>query len=159
MPNLPETQTAQTKSPLVRRMQTIAHYIRKSEFVAYHWRTGSLLLMLLVVLFATGLFIKQPSQIISPILTTLSPLQPLKESKKGYEVFGFAPYWTINKLDNVDYKTLTTLAYFGMEIDENGDIIQDDPGYITFNGKKATEVFKKSSPVRNPSRTDSYTDA
>ena len=125
-------------------MQAKIRSIRSGDFFFSHVRTLGLLVLLLSILIGVGVSVKAPSQIISPIVATLSPLSPLKESKKGYEVFGFAPYWTINKLDNVDYSTLTTLAYFGMEIDSNGDIVQDDPGYATFQGKRATEVFKEA---------------
>lgn len=96
------------------------------------------------IIAVAGYYVKSPSDIISPILSPLMPLEPLKGEKKGYEVFGFAPYWTINKLEDVDYGTLTTLAYFGMEIDGSGDIVKDDPGYTAFQGKRATEVFKKA---------------
>lgn len=84
------------------------------------------------------------ARMINPLVSPLKSLQPLTEdkSKGGHEVFGFAPHWTFNRLDNVNWDVLTTLAYFGMEIDEYGNIIQDDPGYQTFKSKKATEVFK-----------------
>lgn len=60
------------------------------------------------------------------------------------EVFGFAPYWNIDKLNNVDFNTLTTLAYFGVIIDGNGNIVKDDPGYTTFESQKATNLFTKA---------------
>ncbi len=81
---------------------------------------------------------------ISPFVASFTSLEPLKETKKGHEVLGFAPYWTINKLDNVDFDTLTTLAYFGAPIDGNGDIVRDDQGYRVFKSEKATALFKKA---------------
>src|SRR5579884_1727705 len=36
----------------------------------------------------------------------VSPLRPLQAGKGGYEVFGFAPYWTFDKLDNVNFNVL-----------------------------------------------------
>ena len=66
-----------------------------------------------------------------------------KEEKK-YEVFGFAPYWSFKKLDNVDFNTLTTLAYFGVPVSKSGDLVKNDPGYTTFMSQKATEIFQKA---------------
>jgi spore germination protein len=109
------------------------------------WSFGTISLSLLCLLFilATGNG-RSIEQIISPIIATLSPLKPLGEGKKGNEVFGFAPYWTINKLDNVDFNTLTTFAYFGVEIGGDGSLVKDDRGYEVFHSEKATEIFKKA---------------
>ncbi len=71
-------------------------------------------------------------------------LHPLQSQNKEYEVFGFAPYWNINKLDNINFQVLSTFAYFGIEVDENGELIKDDPGYNTYFSEKATDLFKKS---------------
>ncbi len=65
-------------------------------------------------------------------------------TEKEYEVFGFAPYWTINKLDNVDFNVLTTLAYFGVPVNSDGSFDEDDIGYKTFHSKKATDLFNKA---------------
>lgn len=101
----------------------------------------SLICLLLIFATATGQPIKN---IISPIIATLSPLHPLGEGKKGHEVFGFAPHWNLNKLDNVDFNTLTTFAYFGVPITADGELDKDDIGYEKFYSDKATELFKKA---------------
>lgn len=85
----------------------------------------------------------------NPISALLNPnsggeLVPLKDSKPRHEVFGFAPYWTFNKLDNVDFSTLTTFAYFGVEVDGSGNLDRTGVGYQTFRSEKATEIFKKA---------------
>lgn len=80
----------------------------------------------------------------------ISPLGDSKEKiektvkKKQYEVFGFAPYWTINKLDNVDFKTLTTLAYFGVPVNSDGTFDEENIGFKTLNGEKAKRLFDKA---------------
>lgn len=88
---------------------------------------------------------RQGTSFITPIMNPISSLKPLTDTKKGYEVFGFAPWWNFEaKLDNVDFSALTTFAYFGIPVSENGDLIQDDQGYKTFMGEKATQIFKKA---------------
>lgn len=105
--------------------------------------TGSLGVVCLLLIFAVSY---SPVQsVISPLIANLKPLTPLSESRKGnYEVFGFAPYWTFQKLSNVDFDTLTTLAYFGVDVDAEGNLVKDDQGYRTFISDRATELFKKA---------------
>ncbi|QQG44486.1 MAG: hypothetical protein HYW86_01040 [Candidatus Roizmanbacteria bacterium] len=68
---------------------------------------------------------------------------PLSANKNTKEVFGFAPYWNIDKLDNINFNVLTTLAYFDIKVDADGNIIYDDSLEI-FKSKKATNLFKKA---------------
>ena len=85
------------------------------------------------------------SEIISPLASaTTNALTPLKEQKKGYQVYGYAPYWTINKLDNVDFKVLTTFAYFGVPIQTDGSLDRSDQGYKVFVSDKATSIFQRA---------------
>lgn len=71
-------------------------------------------------------------------------LSPLQTEKSNHEVFGFAPYWTFDKLDNVDFDVLTTLAYFGVEVDGKGNLDKEGEGYRVFQSDKATEIFRKA---------------
>lgn len=89
----------------------------------------------------------QPAQrLIEPLISPIMPLQTLTENKAktGSEVFGFAPYWTFNNLDSVNFDVLTTFAYFGVDIDGQGDLDKGGNGYQTFKSKEATKVFKKA---------------
>lgn len=40
------------------------------------------------------------------------------------EVFGYLPYWVVDKLDQINTKLLTSVAYFGLEVGSNGDILK-----------------------------------
>jgi spore germination protein YaaH len=99
---------------------------------------ASFCLMLVFILGSEG-----GQKLISPLV---APLQSLTndQTKHGHEVMGFAPFWTINKLDNVDFDTLTTFAYFGVPIKSDGSLDREDYGYTVFQSKRATEVFKKA---------------
>ena len=102
-----------------------------------------LALFLAISFLASQMTIAQ--QIISPIADRLSGnLQPLEGGKPGYEVFGFAPHWRMHKLDNVDFSVLTTLAYFGIEVNADGSLLLDDVGYQKFKSDSTTELFKKA---------------
>lgn len=88
-------------------------------------------------------------------LESLRNNQPLKDNQESEQsitmakadtkqVFGFAPYWTFDKLENIDFNTLTTLAYFDVEVSVTGDLVRSGPGYQTFISDRATELFKKA---------------
>lgn len=78
------------------------------------------------------------------IISPLTTLKPLTQDKGEREVFGFAPFWNLDKLDNVDFNVLTTLAFFGIPSNENGDLDQYDPGFSAFESDQATKLFKKA---------------
>lgn len=100
---------------------------------------ASLFLMLIASLAPTG-------KAATSIMTNFSPLHPLTENdlKSSKEVFGFAPFWTIDKLDGIDFEVLTTLAYFGVPVLGDGTLDKTDPGYTTFKSQKATDIFKRA---------------
>ncbi len=91
----------------------------------------------------------QPIQknVISPLTSNLFPLQSLSDDElknANTEVFGFLPFWNFHNADNIDFDTLTTLAYFDVKISPDGNLIKDDPGYQSFVSGEATEIFKKA---------------
>src|SRR4029078_6745031 len=76
----------------------------------------------------------------------ISPLQSQSAlaRRNPYEVFGFAPYWNLGKLDNVDFNTLTTLAYFGVPLNGDGTIDKDDIGYQKLETDQANALFQRA---------------
>lgn len=102
--------------------------------------------IMIIVLLSTIFPIKPLSGEGVSLRRPLSPLAgsaySIKQQPDSKEVFGFAPYWTINKLSAVDFNTLTTLAYFDAPVDGNGDIDRSSPGYTTFKSQKATDLFE-----------------
>ena len=81
--------------------------------------------------------------IISPLANDRHT-ESVQGKQETYEIFGFAPYWTINKLENVDFNVLTTLAYFGIPVKTNGTLDTSDTGYQVFKSPKATALFEKA---------------
>lgn len=77
------------------------------------------------------------------------PLRPLAVSTTtlktdNKEVFGFLPYWNLDKTSTIDFNTLTTLAYFSVPISPDGSLNQSDPGYADFQSDQATALFQKA---------------
>lgn len=102
----------------------------------------------LIVAFAG--FVIAMLTLIIPTPKIVSPLSPLhsltdKQVKNStHEVFGFLPHWTMDGAANIDFDTLTTLAYFDVKVAESGDLITNDPGYESFNSRRATEIFREA---------------
>jgi len=65
----------------------------------------------------------------APIINAGSP------SPFHREVFGFAPYWSLSQYATWDYRLLSTLVYFGITLDDNGNIDTSAPGYNQFNSQ------------------------
>jgi spore germination protein YaaH len=47
----------------------------------------------------------------------------IQQNKPDKEVFGYLPYWGYKYLDTLNYDLLTTIAYFGLEINGQGEIV------------------------------------
>jgi spore germination protein YaaH len=45
-----------------------------------------------------------------------------REVPPGREVFGYLPYWVYSNYPNLNYGQLTTIAYFGADVNESGNI-------------------------------------
>ena len=61
---------------------------------------------------------------VEPFVGKPMPLQP-RSNPPSHEVFGYLPYWVYNTYPNLNYNLLTTIAYFGANIDANGNITND----------------------------------
>lgn len=108
-----------------------------------HWSYITILLASFCLMLIFIITSQKGQQLIAPFISPLHSLSE-EETKKGHEVFGFAPYWTIDKLDNVDFSILTTLAYFGVSVKFDGSVDKNDYGYSVFQSQKATDLFKKA---------------
>lgn len=67
------------------------------------------------------------------------------------EVMGFLPYWVVPRIDQIDTKSITSVSFFGLEVDGKGEIIRYDTGgrpmeawtYLQ-KDKKLESFFKKA---------------
>ncbi len=119
--------------------EKISQFIDKKHIV-----TLSLLACMLITMLGSLISPSTVQKIVSPLASTFGSLHSLNTTKGNHEVFGFAPWWMFEKLDKVDFKTLTTLAYFDLKIQSDGSILKDDVGYQTFQSRSATNLFKKA---------------
>lgn len=85
----------------------------------------------------------------SKMRQSIEPLQPAidlipKQAPLEKEVFGYLPYWRYDGYSKLNYDLLSTIAYFGVEVDGSGEIIEahDWPagGLIDFAHSKGVRV-------------------
>lgn len=54
-----------------------------------------------------------------------------KKIDKKYKIYGFLPYWKLNKVEFLQMDKITDIAYFGLAIDKEGKIrTRDHEGNI-----------------------------
>jgi len=73
----------------------------------------------------------QPPQL-TPVTQPASPPPPavaLSQPLKPHEVFGFAPYWTLDQASGYDLRDLTTVAYFGVDLESDGSVSRAGTGW------------------------------
>src|SRR3989441_7354555 len=60
------------------------------------------------------------------------------------EVFGFAPYWAIAKSSQWNYSLLTTVAYFGLDINADGSINTTTNGWTGWNSQNLVNMINSA---------------
>ena len=88
---------------------------------------------------------------------------PAASSGPALEVLGFAPYWDMVNWRQWQLSRLSTIAYFGVTLDGNGNPVQD-AGWTAWQGQQLTDLVsaahaggvrvlvtvKCSTPPRSP---------
>jgi spore germination protein YaaH len=100
---------------------------------------------------------RDPLQL-QPATSTVQPRQPRRAGKAvqplsplgsainpaggvDREVLGFAPYWAIANNAQWNYSLLTTVAYFGLDLNADGNINTTTPGWTGWNSQNLVNTF------------------
>lgn len=90
---------------------------------------------------------------LSPKADTLGISEYKRETKKV--IYGFLPYWMLDKTEYIQLDKLTHVAYFALGINSNGTIKKlaedgtTDPGYNRWKNSKALKEFIASAKAQN----------
>lgn len=77
--------------------------------------------------------------------TATGPAAPTASSSTlQREVFGFAPYWTLSQESSWNYSLLSTVAYFGLTVNNDGTINQTDQGWTGWNSSDLTDMISRA---------------
>lgn len=81
------------------------------------------------------------------------PLVLTNKPKK--EVLGFLPYWMMPRADDINLATLTSVSIFGLEMDENGNVVtidnsknEVDGGWAMWKDPKLDQFIKRAKNNR-----------
>jgi len=94
-------------------------------------------------------------KVLSPVSHSFSILSfNSKREPPKKIIYGYLPYWTINKAKYLQYDKLTHIAYFGLHIDEKGNFLkyQDGetvPGYNNWYNNKDLPVIIQNAKNYN----------
>ncbi len=116
----------------------------KSIFKGRERNSISVIVFELVAIFVLLLNITQPNTNLLSLIAPIPQVLQLRSRNATHEVFGFAPYWKFDSLQNIDFSVLTTFAYFGIPVNSDGTLDTTDQGYNTFHSDQATQIFSKA---------------
>src|SRR2546426_3856796 len=60
------------------------------------------------------------------------------------EVFAFAPYWSLSQHSTWDYKVMSTLAYFALAVNWDGNWIKSGGGYNGYNSTAFVDMVNEA---------------
>jgi hypothetical protein len=72
-----------------------------------------------------------------PAVATGPPLRP-------HEIFGFAPYWTLDISPGFDVHDLTTIAYFGLTVGADGSLQQSGDGWDGYGSQELADLISRA---------------
>ena len=104
-------------------------------------RTATILGFVLIITFLAGygyLWSREKFTLLRPTLFVPQPRILSNETKRTNEIIGFLPYWNLKSVSYIPYDKLTTIYYFAIDIDGEGNFNQDDAGLH----KLKSEEFK-----------------
>lgn len=87
-----------------------------------------------------------PRQSIAAVHTS-SRMQPAGFNAAGgvqREVLGFAPYWSLSSGGNWNYSLLTTVAYFGLDVNADGSFNTSSSGWSGWNSQQLVTVINSA---------------
>ena len=93
-------------------------------------------------------FATSPATVVLPPATT--PPQPAPPSLAGapalraHEIFAFAPYWTLPQAGSFDVGGVTTLAYFSVDVNGDGTIVESGPGWAGYQSQDLADLVTRA---------------
>ncbi len=72
-----------------------------------------------------------------PSLAGAPPLRP-------HEVFGFAPYWTLDQSAGFNVNQLSTIAYFSIAVNPDGTLSESGPGWNGFQSQDLSNLITRA---------------
>lgn len=79
---------------------------------------------------------------LAPAVNAPQPLAQLSPVPvRPHEVFGFAPYWMLDAAPGFDFHSLTTIAYFGVDVNPDGSIPESGDGWAGYQSQQLVDLI------------------
>ena len=78
-----------------------------------------------------------PPALAPPTLADAPPLRP-------HEVFGFAPYWTLDQSAAFNVNEMSTIAYFSIDVNPDGTLNQSGPGWDGYQSQALSSLISRA---------------
>ena len=75
-------------------------------------------------------------------------------SLTSHEIFAFAPYWTLAQESGFNVDDITTLSYFGLDVNANGSILESGDGWTGYQSQDLADLIDRAHAVRVSGRVD-----
>ena len=72
-----------------------------------------------------------------PSLADAPPLRP-------HEVFGFAPYWTLDQSASFNVNQISTIAYFSLDVNPDGTLSESGPGWNGYQSQALSTLITRA---------------
>ncbi len=111
------------------------------------------LILLDFVLLTLFAFVKsrKTAMFLFPTGDTVQVINPFIKVTPNKTVYGYLPYWVLNNSSNIEYDKLTDVAFFGLNVDRQGNFIKYDsdgnlePGFNAWkNNKDLKKIIKNA---------------
>jgi spore germination protein YaaH len=63
---------------------------------------------------------------------------------RPHEIFGFAPYWTLDLSPGFDLRSMSTLAYFGVDANPDGSVQQSGDGWTGYSSEALASLITRA---------------
>ena len=78
-----------------------------------------------------------PPALAPPTLADAPPLRP-------HEVFGFAPYWTLDQSAAFNVNEMSTIAYFSIDVNPDGTLNESGPGWDGYQSQALSSLISRA---------------
>jgi hypothetical protein len=65
-------------------------------------------------------------------------------SLQSHEIFAFAPYWTLPSESSFNVADMTTLSYFGLDVNANGTINESGDGWTGYESQDLSDLITRA---------------
>src|SRR5579871_466747 len=84
----------------------------------------------------------QQPVVLTPAVNAPQPLAQLSPVQvRAHEVFGFAPYWTLDAAPGFDLSSITTIDYFGVDVNPDGTIVESGDGWNGYQSQQLVDLI------------------